>query len=358
MSSTNKPVFYHNPLSKKFVRDSNIELLRIVAMFLVLIDHSGYMSIDPPTNEEVFTAPMLSMVRYFSQSFSSICVNVFVLISGWFGIKARITRITDFLFQIYFICFVTFFVLLTIGITSPMSISEWIDFLVLGDLWFVNAYLILYLFAPMINIFVDSLKKKQFLLFLLTFLGIQFLHGFVIQTGWFDKGMSPLTLICIYMIGRYMRLYSNRFTTLNRWIDILIYFLVSILGAVLTFISVRHGAKGYRFFSYASPTVIIASVYFFLFFTKNSFKSRIVNWIAASAFAVYVLNCEGHFWHYYLSTNHSWWKNGSSSEYIIKTFMFDVIVFIIAIILDKIRIVVWSQVKRLIPKSNTLHIYF
>ena len=76
--------------SVKPVRDSNIELLRIVAMFLVLLDHSGYTSINPPTNEEVFSAPMLSLVRHCCQSFSSICVNVFVLISGWFGISYSI----------------------------------------------------------------------------------------------------------------------------------------------------------------------------------------------------------------------------------------------------------------------------
>ncbi len=333
-----------NKLSNTSARDSNIELLRIVAMFLVLIDHSGYMSINPPSYEEVFSAPMLSLARYGSQSFSSICVNVFVLISGWFGIKTRFSRITEFLFQCYFICFVSYFVLLAIGLTTPMSISSWVNFMVFGDLWFVCAYLLLYLMAPMMNGFVDSLTQRQFLYFLLTFLTIQFFHGFVIQVSWFDKGMSPLTLMSLYMIGRYMRMYPNRLTTMRRRVDLFIYFVVSILGAFFTFISVRLGAEGYRFFSYASPTIIVASVYFFLFFTKISFRSRFVNWIAASAFAVYVLNCEGHFWSFYLSTNHSWWVSSIPLIYIVKTLLFDVAVFSVAIILDKIRSVVWHQV--------------
>lgn len=336
-------------MSSEPVRDSNIELLRIVAMILVLMDHSGYMSINPPTSEEVYSVPMLSFTRYCSQSFSSICVNVFVLISGWFGIKTKISRISEFLFQCYFICIVTYFVLLIIGVTNPMSISNWINFLTLGNLWFAIAYLILYLFAPMMNLFIESLSQKQFLYFLFAFLTIQFLHGFVIQVSWFDKGMSPLTLMSLYMIGRFMRIYPNRYTTMNRWLDLLIYIVVSAIGAVLTFIGVRHGAEGYRFFSYASPTIIIASVYFFLFFTKISFKNRLVNWIAASAFAVYVLNCEGHFWSFYLSTNHSWWVNGSPSAYLLKTLLFDGTVFIVAIALDKIRIAIWHQVKHLMP---------
>lgn len=333
----------------KSVRDSNFELLRIIAMFLVLINHSGYMSIDPPTNEEVFSAPMLSLARYGSQSFSQICVNVFVLISGWFGIKARFSRITEFLFQCYFICFVSYFVLLAIAFTTPMSIGSWFNFLVFGDLWFVMAYLLLYLMAPMMNMFIESLTQRQFLYFLLIFLTIQFLHGFVIQVGWFEKGMTPLTLMSLYLMGRYMRLYPNRFTTMRRWMDMLIYFVVSALGAVLTFYSVRHGAEGYRFFSHVSPTIIVTSVYFFLFFTKFSFKNRLINWIAVSAFAVYVLNCEGHFWVFYLSTNHSWWESCFPSAYLMKTLLFDVAIFAVAIMLDKIRIVVWRQVMRLMP---------
>lgn len=335
--------------TKKIVRDSNIELLRIVAMFLVLVDHSGYMSINPPTVDEVYSEPLLSFGRYCSQSFSSICVNVFVLISGWFGIKTRLSRIAEFLFQCYFICFVAYFVLLGVGITNPMSLSDWVNFLVLGDLWFVMAFLVLYLMSPMMNMFIESLTQRQFLYFLFAFLTIQFLHGFVIQVGWFDKGMSPLTLMSLYMIGRYMRLYPNRLTTMNRWVDMLIYIVVSSIGAVLTFMGARHGTEGYRFFSYASPTIIIASVYFFLFFTKISFRSRLVNWIAASAFAVYVLDCEGHFWSFYLSTNHSWWESVSPSAYLIKTLLFDVSVFAVAVLLDKIRIVVWHQAKRLMP---------
>ena len=334
--------------NKNLVRDSNIELLRIIAMFLVLIDHSGYMSIDPPTSDEVFSTPILSFARHCSQSFSSICVNVFVLISGWYGIKARISRVAEFLFQCYFICFVAYLFLVVIGRAEPMTAREWVNFLVFDDLWFVKAFLVLYLFAPMVNMFINGLTQRRFLYFLVAFLTIQFLHGFVTQVAWFDKGMSPLTLISLYMIGRYMRLFPNKFTVQNKWIDLLVYFSASLVGAVCTFIGVKHGAEGYRFFSYASPTIIVASVYFFLFFTKVSFKCQIINWIAASAFAVYLLDCEGHFWRFYLSTNYSWWINGEAHVYLIKTLIFDFVVFFIAIFLDKIRIPVWNKIRYLL----------
>ena len=329
------------------VRDSNIELLRIVAMFLVLIDHSGYMSINPPSNDEVYSEPLLSFARYCSQSFSSICVNVFVLISGWFGIKVKPIRVLELLFQCYFICLLAYFSLLILGMAEPMAVGGWISFMLFDDLWFVKAFLLLYLFAPMVNMFIGSLSQKHFLCFLTAFLTIQFVHGFVTQASWFDKGMSPLTLMSLYMIGRYMRLYPNGMSTMNRWIDLTVYIVTSTLGAFLAFLLVRQGGEGYRFFSYASPTIIVASIFFFLFFVKISFENKLINWIAASAFAVYVLNCEGHFWALYLSTNHSWWLSGTPLVYMIKTLLLDMAVFVVAIVLDKVRIVVW---KRLMTK--------
>ena len=331
------------------VRDSNIELLRIVAMFLVLIDHSGYMSINPPTGEEVCSEPLVSFARCCSQSFSSICVNVFVLISGWFGIKAKPVRVVELLFQCYFICVVAYFSLLMLNMTEPMSAGDWMKFLLFDDLWFVKAFLLLYLFAPMINMFIDSLNQKFFRNFLIAFLTIQFVHGFITQVSWFDKGMSPLTLMSLYMIGRYMKLYPNKISIMNKWLDMSVYFVASMAGAVLTFLVVGYGGEGYRFFSYASPTIIIASVFFFLFFTKISFKNKVVNWIAVSAFAVYVLDCEGHFWTFYLSTNHSWWLSGTPLAYMIKTLLLDMAVFVVAILLDKLRITIWKRLKYRVP---------
>lgn len=136
---------------------------------------------------------------------------------------------------------------------------------------------------------------------------------------------------------------------MNKWLDMSVYFVASMAGAVLTFLVVGYGGEGYRFFSYASPTIIIASVFFFLFFTKISFKNKVVNWIAVSAFAVYVLDCEGHFWTFYLSTNHSWWLSGTPLAYMIKTLLLDMAVFVVAILLDKLRITIWKQLKYRVP---------
>ena len=47
----------------KVMRDSNMELLRIVAMLLVLVVHADFASIGSPTIIEVMDAPYSSIAR-------------------------------------------------------------------------------------------------------------------------------------------------------------------------------------------------------------------------------------------------------------------------------------------------------
>lgn len=85
---------------ESLVRQSNFELLRIVAMFLVLIIHANFYSINPPTNEEILGHPLSSMMRYVVESLALVCVNVYIIISGYFGIKLKPKSILNFIFMI------------------------------------------------------------------------------------------------------------------------------------------------------------------------------------------------------------------------------------------------------------------
>ena len=85
-------------------RDSNMELLRIVSMLLVLLVHADYLSLGAPTTEDVATHPTESFMKMLVYSISTVCVNCFVLLSGWYGIRPKLKRLGEFLFQVIFIC--------------------------------------------------------------------------------------------------------------------------------------------------------------------------------------------------------------------------------------------------------------
>lgn len=103
--------------------------------------------------------------------------------------------------------------------------------------------------------------------------------------------------------------------------------------------------KGISFiFDYSSPLIILASSYFFLFFTKISFYNRAINWIASSAFAVYLFHADPLIFEpYYLDTIRCWHSSTTLPMFLLQTSGLIIAVFCLSILLDKIRLYVWNK---------------
>ena len=71
-------------------RQSNIELLRAIAMFLVLWVHANFYSIGEPSYSDVLSKPLDSSLKIIFEAICISAVNIFVMISGWFGIHAKV----------------------------------------------------------------------------------------------------------------------------------------------------------------------------------------------------------------------------------------------------------------------------
>ena len=78
------------------VRQSNIELLRIVAMMLVLIVHADFLALGAPDALALKALPVESGLRVWLQGFALVCVDVFVMISGYFGIRPSVRGVLNF----------------------------------------------------------------------------------------------------------------------------------------------------------------------------------------------------------------------------------------------------------------------
>lgn len=84
-------------------------------MFLVMIVHADYLALGTPTQEDISASYCNSFARAFVEALSCICVNVFVLISGWFKIKFRFERLMEFIFQVIFIGVALYFLMRVLG---------------------------------------------------------------------------------------------------------------------------------------------------------------------------------------------------------------------------------------------------
>lgn len=84
------------------VRESNFELLRNLAMFMVLVIHANFVSLPRPLTDELVSSPGPTAFRYYIESLGIVCVDVFVLISGWFRVNTNARSVIGFVFQVLF----------------------------------------------------------------------------------------------------------------------------------------------------------------------------------------------------------------------------------------------------------------
>ena len=326
-------------------RESNLELLRIIAILLVLIVHADFKAIGSPTIEEITLSSGGAILRFFVESLSAVCVNLFILISGWFGIKPKVRRFCEFIFQIWFIKIALHFIFLILGRDEHwnISLSFVIDTFLYGN-WFILSYIVLYIISPILNIFAENVSRHQFKMLLISFFAIQTLFGFIHNTNFFDYGYSPLTFMGLYLLARYIRLYPNRWTSMSKLFDFGGYIIMSCITTLCAIIyTYLTGNADCLFYAYSSPMIIIASFYLFLFFTKIRLRSHMVNWIASSVFAVFLLHIDKIFFMpYYLGPIGRWYYEESTTMFFVNTIVRIISVFVIAILIDKIRIIVWD----------------
>lgn len=332
--------------NQRKVRESNVELLRIVSMILVLVSHASYTSLNPPTQSDISASLDSAILRGISESLSVVCVNAFILVSGWYGIKVRAIRIIELLFQVFFVSITTFLAMRMLGLTQSMNVNGWLEMILIKHrgYWFVKAYIILYLFAPVLNVFVQTVNRKQLKVFLMAFFMVQIVYGFYHYGGWYAGGYSPLSFMGLYLLARFMRLYSGKFTQFSIYTDISLYLIISVFTVISSLaLTYMFDKGGTVLFLYSSPLVILSSVFFFLFFTKLSFRSRIVNWVAASCFAVYLIHNSPYMFHpYYIDIIRHWFAEESRICFMLYTTGLITAYFVFSIMFDKVRIMVWK----------------
>ena len=331
----------------KKTRDSNMELLRIISMLLVLVVHASFKSLGTPDADDICNYPVSSVLRFFSESFSAICVNVFILISGWYGIRPRLKRFCEFIFQVLFFGIVIYLVLRLLGVTEAWGIGDWANLLFFRrDIWFVNAYIILYCLSPVLNLFAEHASQKQFQVTLLVFFLLMFFFGFIKSDEYFSHGYSPLAFIGIYLLARYVKMYPNKYTFLNKYVDMSVYVVATLLTTGLATFAVRYSILDpWTPFAYSSPLVVIASLYFFLFFTKISFHLAIINWIASSVFAVFLFHADPVLsYPCYLKPIAMWYAEESLFPFLFHVVLLMIVMFVVSILLDKIRLLLWNVV--------------
>lgn len=337
------------------LRDSNMELLRIFAMFLVLIYHADFLTIGAPSSQDALSHPLNVFMRLSIQSFANICVNVFILISGWYGIKPKIKRGCEFLFQLFFIMTIALLFNI-IFLCHRFCLNDVKDLLLLNDvMWFPKSYFLLYVLSPVLNAYIASADEARFKCVLCLFFVFQCLYGWLCGgVGWFMGGYSTISFIGLYLLARYLRLYGMRI--FNKYSFSSFMFINLLLALIAStawfFLLVKGFESSSRWFNtYNSPIVIMQSILMLLAFNKLNFRNKFINGVASSCFAVYVFHCAPGILSYFIEIERKFYQY-DIFIYLLYSILFLLFVFSFSVLLDKVRIIVWNKLSGLVSAVN------
>lgn len=279
------------------VRDSNLELYRILCMLMIVSHHyvvnSGLTALDGPMMHDP-----LSLKNLYLWSFGmwgKTGINCFLMITGYFMCKSSITfrKFLKLLLQIYFYRLSIFAVFFMFDYEA-VSLTRVVKLLM--PVWnfqsnFVSCFIAFWLLIPFLNILIRHLSKRQHELLLLLLLTCYTLLGSLPKFHISFNYISWFSII--YFISSYIRLYPIRlFTRTNIWA---LATLSSIGLAILSmcFMISAFGAS-YAYFFVAESNRIFAvttAVSSFLWFKNMHIpNSSIINTIGASTFAVLLIH--------------------------------------------------------------------
>ena len=265
-------------IKMNIARESNFEMLRLIAMFFIVWYHLLLKFIVVIDDTPIYKAMYLPL---------HVAVICFVLISGYFHIKPSLHGGSKLLFPL-----LLFYLPLTLfeivqhkgGIESLLFFSK-------SPYWFIRVYFYLYLFAPILNSYLVSERRRISLLLILAF--ISFYMGWLMQDNSMTDGKNLVLFIFIYVLGDCLKYYHEKIDKVSTRNLVMIYLFLNIV-LVLIYNSFAEGIIGEIVFKlsypYCAPVLIMNACLLFLIFSRLHFFSRTVNWLAGSVLAVYVLH--------------------------------------------------------------------
>lgn len=286
-------------------RNVSIEILRILSMLLIIflhsIDHSGVLEASESNGVMIYL-----WVR-FTYMLTQVCVNIYVLISGYFLVtsKFKLSKLFALWLEVVFYSLLVRILFIALGYNS-FSIGSLLSCLVpvfTGRYWFITIYFGLYLIFPFINKLINALNKNQHtalcivlvLLFSVTVSVYPSFKGMNSGGGW---GLA--WFVVLYILAAWFRLY---YTPSYKWFSkLLLYIGISLVVVTLMVVGTKVSIVGNivgNWYRYDSLPSLLSTISLFVVFLniriKNGIVSKIVLFIAPSTLGVYLIHAHADF---------------------------------------------------------------
>ena len=272
-------------------RQSNIELLRCFAMLCIIVYHLCLFAlVGVSTGTKLYQALQIPL---------HIGVPLFVLISGYFGIRFSLKGLMRLCSKGYF-----YFVPLAVipmVLTHSGGVKDILKSIFIFGFdaqWYLNTYLYLFLFSPIINRYLENITKSQrlYLLAILTFMSV-YIGNVTEGDVCLVEGKNLTNFLLLYTLGNSLRHYQEHINGCSQFKLVITYLLFNAFLVIgFMYIPIIAGKIWKYSYAYDSPIIMVNSVWMFAIFSKLDVKSRFVNWMGSGVCACYLLQCPAILW--------------------------------------------------------------
>lgn len=217
-------------------RMANLELLRCIAMMMVVVLHylgkSGLLG-----NLERDNLTTVNTAAWVLESFCIVAVNVYMLISGYFMCEStpKLSRLVKLWLQVWFYSMGVGLLAQATGLMPKyeMDTYYWITLILpvfMEHYWFITAYVFLYLFLPFVSAGIRKMTKPQMKLaigmLLLLFSVLKSVLPFRLEKS--GHGYDCIWYLCVFLVAAYIRKFGLPILE-KKWRGICLY-VVACLG--------------------------------------------------------------------------------------------------------------------------------
>lgn len=333
-------------------RNSSIEIYRIIATFAVLVFHfNGWFVGGMPKHFDIECLSTYRVTQALIESFTVICVNMFLLITGYFGIRVKwqsVLRICLLLFSIH----IPFYIVDCMFFEKPFILNDFVRkfFVVSNGGYFIQCYLMLMFLSPVINSYIEK-NGKSGLRWCVLFLIVEFWFDCVTHVEFFgfNQGYSVIHFILIYMLARYVYLYRETLLKFKEWYWGAGYVLCSLIIFLMYIMDINY------VWQYSNPVVVVSAICSFIPFLYRHYVNHWVNWMAQSTLAVYVIHVTVPVYHFVASYDNYILFHYDYLTYLVLVLGGVLFVFVFSIIYDKVRLAFTNPIYNCVVKLVEAH---
>lgn len=308
-------------------RESSIELLKIIAVFLIVIAHviqtlntkeaftdlgfsDGFIELTATTDIKTF---ILIFIRLFGQLGNLI----FVVCSSYFLIdskKDNKKKIIKLWCNTLIISILILGIFLFIGmdISKKTIIKQFFPILFANN-WFIAVYIIFIAIIPYLNILINNLDKKQLFRISLVLFLVYYVISFIRPS--FQANQLIYFITIYFMITYFKKYMSNFWEKKANCIRVLFLGLVSfiLLVIVTDFLGLKFSFMKNTILYWNkmnNPFLLLIAISLFYLFKKLKFRSKFINTVSSLSLYIYLFHenvlirqySRVYIWHYLYET--------------------------------------------------------